>query len=151
MGSSEREGWIEEMVARYRRLLEEQVPAEPRTLDDIEETVERIGREMDRQLERRILEELEDKHRYENQARCPCGGWARYRATHAKQVVTRHAEHSLSHRYYYCSNCRRGFAPLDPLLGLDRWVTTTEERLMAAHVGARLPFADAAATLRRMT
>jgi hypothetical protein len=139
------------MVARYRRLLQEQIPTEPRTLDEIEETVERIGREMDQQLERRILGELEDKHRHENQARCPCGGWGRYRATHCRQVVTRHAEHSLAHRYYYCSGCRRGFAPLDPLLGLDRWVTTTQVRLMAAHVGARLSFADAAATLRHLT
>src|SRR5215831_19888251 len=106
MSSSERERWIEEMVGRYRRLLEEQVPTEPRTLDEIEETVERIGREMDRQLERRILEEVEGKHRQENQARCPCGGQARYRATHCKHVVTRHAEHALGHRYYYCSGCR---------------------------------------------
>jgi hypothetical protein len=151
MGSSEREQWIDEMVARYRRLLEEQVPTEPRSLDEIEETVERIGREMDRRLERRILEEVESKHRHENQARCRCGRRARYRATHSKQVVTRHAEHTLGHRYYYCSGCRRGFAPLDPLLGLDRWVTTTSVRLMAAHVGARLPFADAAATLRQLT
>jgi hypothetical protein len=151
MSSTERERWIEEMVTRYRRLLEERVAAEPRSLDEIEETVERIGREMDRQLERRILEELERKHQHENQAHCSCGGRARYRATHSRQVVTRHAEHSLSHRYYYCSECRRGFAPLDPLLGLDRWVTTTQVRLMAAHVGARLPFADAAATLRQLT
>jgi len=151
MGSSEREQLIEEMVARYRRLLEERVPREPGTLDEIEETVERIGREMDRQLERRILDELEQQHRHDNQARCACGGWARYRAARPKQVVTRHAEHALRHRYYYCSTCRRGFAPLDRWLGLDRCATTTQVRRMAAHLGARLPFADAAATLRQLT
>src|SRR2546430_7079092 len=81
---------------------------------------------MDDELERRLLERQERPAIPEdNQAACPhCGCWGRYRATEARQLVTRHGEHTLARRRYYCRRCRQGFVPLDQQLGLDRGETS---------------------------
>ena len=59
MTPSERDRLIEAMVERYRAVLEQRVPQGPQTLDEIEQTVEEVSVEMERELERRILEQQE--------------------------------------------------------------------------------------------
>jgi hypothetical protein len=105
---------------------------------------------MDRDLEQAIL----DRHQPppENQAHCPqCGQAARYRATYARTLITRHGERVLLRRYFYCGACAHGFAPLDATLGLDGGATTPAVRLWAAHLAAHLPFAEAARLLAQLT
>jgi hypothetical protein len=55
MTAKERERLIEEMLARYRDLLQQRLVEEPQTLDEIEETVEEIGQTLEQELERRLL------------------------------------------------------------------------------------------------
>jgi Uncharacterised protein family (UPF0236) len=152
MTPSERDRLIEAMVERYRAVLEQRVPRGPKTLDEIEQTVEEVSVEMERELERRILEQQESLPAWpENQARCACGALARFRQRRPRLLVTRHGEGYLERRYYYCAACRRGFAPLDQQLGLDRGVTTTQVRVWVATLGAYLPFAQAAIALEQLT
>src|SRR5690349_7506526 len=107
--AADRQRLIEEMVQRYRSVLEQRVPQGPQTLDEIEQTVEEVSVEMERELERRIVEQHEHlPERKENQARCHCGAMARYRDRRLRLVVTRHGEGFFSRRYYYCRACQHG-------------------------------------------
>jgi hypothetical protein len=152
MTTPDRDRLIDELATRYRQLLEQRVPRTRKTLDEIEQTVEEVSVEMERELERRILEQQERLPDWpENQVRCACGAMARFRERRPRLLVTRHGEGFLWRRYYYCGACRKGFAPLDDDLGLDRGATTTQVRVWVATLGAYLPFAQAAIALEQLT
>jgi len=144
MTAQERERLIEEMLARYRELLQQRLVDEPQTLDEIEETVEEIGQTMEEALERRLLERKERPERpAENHAACPqCGRWGRYRATEVRQLITRHGEHTLA---------RHGFVPLDHQLALDRGETTLQVRLWVAELAPRVAVGEGNGLLARLT
>lgn len=149
MAPADRQQQIDAVLARLRQLLEQRWPTTPQTIEQIEQTVEEISQELERELEERILPEQEPNH--ENQARCRCGAWARYRRTVARRLVTRHGERTLARRVYYCAACRHGWVPLDQQLGLDRHVTTPTVRRWLARVAARDTPAGAALTLQELT
>jgi len=153
MTAKERERLIEEVLARYRELLQQRLAEEPQTLDEIEETVEEIGQTMEQELERRLLEYKEKPERpADNHAACPyCGGWGRYRTTEERQLLTRHGAHTLARRRYYCRHCRTGFVPLDHQLGLDRGETTLQVRLWVAELAPRVAVGEGNALLARLT
>jgi len=153
MREEERETLIQQLTARYAELLREGLADEPQTLDEIEQRVEEIGRVVEVELERRLLERREQPSVPEdNQAACPqCRRPARYRATDKRQLLTRHGEHTLARRRYYCSPCRHGFHPLDAVLGLDRGETTQQVRLWVAEVAPRATVGEGAGLLARLT
>lgn len=152
MNDAEREQLIEALVERYRKSLNRHLRRDPQTLDEIEQVVEDVSQEVDTQIEEAILERQPLPHSSENQLRCPhCSGWARYRGPANRTLVTRHGERTLSRRYYYCSGCRSGFAPLDQGLGLGKETTTASVRCFTAHLAAHLPFAEAAHLLGLLT
>src|SRR5689334_8677922 len=129
MDDAEHDPVIEDLVERYRKSLRRHLRREPRTLHEIEQVVEDVSQEVDRQLEEAILERRRIAGSSENQLRCPrCSGWARYRSVSSRTLVTRHGERTLARRYYHCSNCRCGFAPLDQALGLGRESSTATVR-----------------------
>lgn len=150
MSASDRQRLIEEMLARYRQILERRLPLGPQKIDEIEQTVEDISQELERELEQSILDQQQTPP--ENRACCPrCGASARYRGLEARSVITRHGERRLLRRYYHCGACHDGFAPLDRALGLDRCALTAQLRLQLAHLAAWQPFAEAVATLQLLT
>jgi hypothetical protein len=150
MNPTDRPRLIEAMVARYRATLERQLLRDPQTLEQIEQMVEDVSREMDAELEQAILDHTPPPP--ENQARCPqCGQAARYRATYPRVLITRHGERLLTRRYYYCRDCAHGFAPLDALLGLDAGATSPAVRQAVAQLAAHLSFAAAARLLEELT
>jgi hypothetical protein len=150
MSTSDRQRLIEEMLARYRQILERRLPSGPQKIDQIEQTVEEISQELEQELEQRILEHQETPP--DNRACCPrCGAAARFRRMEARCVLTRHGERRLHRRCYYCRPCKKGFAPLDLVLGLDRSSLTAHVRLQLAHLAAWQPFAEAVLTLQLLT
>lgn len=152
MPPTDRDRQIEALLARYRKLLEQRLPAGPQKIDQIEQTVEEISREMERELTRRILDEQDrSQEARASSASCACGAPARSRGTRERRLITAHGEHVLTRRYYYCERCRHGFAPLDDALGLDRGTTTPTVRQWIAEVAAKLPFEETSALLARLT
>jgi hypothetical protein len=109
MTAEERERLIEAVLARYREVLPQRLRDAPQTLDEIEQAVEDISQAMDDERERRVLERQERPAVPEdNRAAGPHGGrWGRYRATEARQLVTRHGERTLARRRYDGRRCRR--------------------------------------------
>ena len=153
MTPEERERLIEEVLARYRDVLRQRLAQEPRTLDEIEQAVEDVSQVMDDELECRLLERKERPEvPEENQAACPhCGYRSRYRGPEERQLITRHGEHTLVRRRYYCAPCRQGFAPLDHQLGLDRGETSLQVRLWVAELAPRVAVGEGHRLLQRLT
>jgi hypothetical protein len=148
MSPSDRDRHIAEILARHRRLLEERWPTGPVTMDEIERLVEEISREMDREIEQRILHDQQPRRT--SCAACPtCGRAARYRRMNERVLISTHGEYPLARAYYYCATCRRGFAPFDRQLGLDGGATTPPARLLIVEAGTKETFVPAAATLAR--
>jgi len=153
MTEPEREALIQKLTVRYVELLRAGLSDAPRTLDEIEQRVAEIGQAVETELERCLLEQQEQPTLpEENQTACPdCGGRARYRDTQARHLTTRHAQHRLRRRRYYCAACRQGFAPLDRRLGLDRGETTLQVRLWVAELAPRVAIGEGAGLLARLT
>jgi hypothetical protein len=138
---------IDELVERYRRVLEQRLPREPQSLDEVEQTVEEISVEMEREVERRLLEHQQPP--VSNREVCPrCQAPARFRCTYWRQVLTRHGQQSIACPYYHCGTCRYGFSPTDRRLGLDGSGLSPQVRAWAARLAVHLPFAEASDTLR---
>jgi Uncharacterised protein family (UPF0236) len=145
----DRDALIDQALARLRKKLQDDLPSEEATLDEIEEAVDKIGTELMRDLQRRLVQQRAKKPR-DNQSACACGTLARYRGLYLKSVMTAHGLLRWKRPYYYCGRCQRGFAPLDARLGLDRSETTRQVRLWSVELAAHHGFEHAAATLRRL-
>lgn len=153
MTEQEREALIEAMSRRAAELVRQGLANEPQTLDEIEQRVEEIGRALEEELERRLLERREHPQLpEENQEACPqCHRSAPYKERVSRRLVTRHGEYTLTRRRYYCSRCRQGFVPLDRALGLDRGETTLQVRLWVTELAPRTAIGEGTALLECLT
>jgi hypothetical protein len=147
---TERDALIEEHLQKLRERLKEQLPDDQATLDQIEEAVGRLGREMTQDLQHRLLNRRSKQGR-DNRIECSCGGVARYKGQQPRTLVSAHGLLKFKRPCYHCPTCQRTLAPLDEALGLDVGVTTRQVRVWASFLSAQLPFAQAATTLQLLT
>ena len=145
----DRQALIESVMERFKKKLEQEMPDDNATLDQIEDAVDRIGKEILGDLQEKLTNQRAKKPR-NNQIDCACGGRARYRNMDTKVLVTRHGLLRWVRPYYYCASCHSGLAPLDASLGLDRGETTTKIREWAAFLAPNLGFELSADTLLRL-
>jgi hypothetical protein len=78
---------------------------------------------------------------------CACGGAAVFAGYRPKGVQTVVGWITLRRAYYVCPTCGQGGCPLDAVLRLERDSHSPGVRRLASRFGARLPFAQAAASL----
>ena len=137
--SRDRDHLIATVLAELRAQLEAELPPDTATLGEIEAAVTRIGAQLRRDLQQRIVDRRCQGPR-ENQEPCPsCGELALYLRSAARGLTTSHGELALARPWYHCRLCHAGFAPLDPLLGLDDERTSAQVREWSARVGALVP------------
>jgi hypothetical protein len=146
----ERDALIADLLEKMRRQLQEQLPHQSTTLDQIEEAAGKIGRAFSQDLQRRLVEQCAKQPR-PPKAQCTCGLPARYKGQQARCIVTTHGVLRYERACYYCAACRHMVAPVDRSLGLDSGSTTTQVRLWVALLAGQLPFAQAATTLQMLT
>jgi hypothetical protein len=146
----ERDALIAEMLEKMRRQLQEQLPDDTATLDQIEEAVGKIGREVSQDLQRRLVEQRGKQPR-SPKTQCACGRLARCKGQQPRTIVTAHGLLRYTRTCYYCAECQHTLAPVDRSLGLDSGSTTTQVRLWVALLAAQMPFAPAATTLQILT
>src|SRR5689334_4507536 len=103
----DRQAFIEQMTERFKKALEQQMPDDNATLDQIEEAVDKIGNAILGELQQRLTNQRAKKPR-DNQVDCACGGHARYRQMETKTLITRHGLLAWKRPYYYCATCKRG-------------------------------------------
>lgn len=122
----------------------------PRTLDEMEEALEQVKRELGEHLQRLWIQQQERDAA--NRTDCAsCSAAARFCGRRERLLVTRHGELCFARRYYYCSRCRHGFAPLDRQLGLDGHATSARVRAWLADLGSDSAFETAARRLETLT
>jgi hypothetical protein len=142
----DRDALIEEAIERLRKQMHQQLPDDNATLDQIEEALDKIGKDLLTDLQQQITQKRARKVR-DNKIDCTCGGQARYRNMAVRTLVTRHGILDWERPYYHCAQCKKGFAPLDQSLGLDRGETTTAVRKQATELAVHLGFVQAAEVL----
>src|SRR3712207_6217994 len=107
----DREALINDALAQLRKKLEQELPGDNATLDDIEEAVTRIGDALQQELQQKLLNRRSQKPR-ESQSTCPtCRRGAPYKGRAERRLVTVHGLVRLIRPYYYCAFCQRGHAP----------------------------------------
>jgi hypothetical protein len=124
----------------------------PRTLAEMEEALALVKQELGEQLQRLWIEQQDDDDDAPNRTDCAtCPATARFCGERQRLLVTRHGELRFARRYYHCSFCHQGFAPLDHQLGLDGRATTARVRGWLADLGSDAAFEAAARRLERLT
>jgi len=140
---------VKELVERYRRLLEENLPEEPGTLEEIECITEEIGKEVKKDLE----SECAGWHGtgyVGSTVLCSCGELARLKNYYNKHVVTLSSELVIQRAYYYCPACGQGFCPLDQKLELDGLSTSIGVRTKIARLAMWIPFEEVSVELGQL-
>ncbi len=148
----DRQALIDQMTERFRKKLEAEYTDDNATLEQIEEAVDRVGKDVLPELQKRLTNKRAKKPR-DNKIDCSCGHKARFRGMETKTLITGHGLLAWTRPTYYCDACRRGSAPLDQSLGLDKGETTSQVRLFVAFLAPLLGFAqtaEALATLRQI-
>ena len=141
MSANRRRALIEEMGEAFKRRLDAELPEDPLTLDEIEAVVETVAREQNAVLVERLIEEQAPPPT--NQSSCPqCGAAARYKSVGERHVLTIHGSRLLRRRWYVCSRCDHGFAPLDAQLQVVNRTATRTVRAWQAELASKDPFAD---------
>ncbi len=82
---------IKRLTEQFRKLLEEKLPEEPGTLEEIEGVTEEIGRDIKREVENECVGWHGSGYVGARTA-CSCGGVARYKTDYEKTVVTLSSE-----------------------------------------------------------
>jgi Uncharacterised protein family (UPF0236) len=133
-----------------RELVAERFPDGPMTLEQMEEALAWVKRELGERLQRAWIEQQETATK--NRVACgTCAGTARFYGCRERTIVTRHGELHFERRYYACATCHHGFAPLDQRLGLDGHTPTPQVRGWLAELGSEGVFEVAARRLATFT
>lgn len=146
----ERNALIADLLEKMRRQLQEQLPDQSATLDQIEEAAGQIGRQVSQDIQKRLIKQHGQQPR-PPKTQCACGAPARYKGQQARSIVTAHGVLTFKRACYHCAACQHTLAPLDHALGLDSGSTSTQVRLWVALLAGQLPFAQAATTLQTLT
>lgn len=156
MSDSREAGELSERAADLARaLVAERFPEGadgPQTLEEMEEALAWVKRELGVRLQREWIEQREQELERANRAQCAkCQGWSRFFGCRERVVMSRHGELRVVRRYYHCPVCQAGFAPLDQQLGLDAHATTPKVRAWLADLGSEAAFETAARRLATFT
>ena len=146
----DRDAMIAQLVEKIQKQLEHDLPDDNATFDQIEDAAARIGQEVAKQVQAKLVKKQSQKPA-DPTIECSCGGQARYKGRQRRTLLSKQGELSFKRPYYYCARCHRGFTPLDAALQLDAATTSLGVREWIAHLSAHLPFEQAVALLSRLT
>lgn len=144
-----KEDRIKRLTEQFRKLLEEKLPDEPGTLEEIEKISEEIGQDIKRDVENECVSWHGTGYIGAN-AQCLCGGAARFKNYYNKLRVTLSGELVIHRAYYYCKSCGSGFCPLDEKLELDGLSTSVGVRTKVGRLASWLPFEEVSVELREL-
>jgi hypothetical protein len=146
----QREARIQRILRQLEKKLRAQLPDPDQSLEQIEQEVVEIGRDVRAIIERETLDAAGTGH-VGSHAPCPCGRSARLVKLTTRSMVTLNGERRLRRAYYHCAACHRGFCPLDQRLQLGRSEHSIGVRALAARFVAYVSERTAAAELAFVT
>ena len=86
----ERDALIAGLLEEMRRQLQEQLPDEQATLDQIEEAAGKIARQISQDVQRRLVAQRGTKQPQLPATKCTCGAAVRYKGQQVRSIVTVH-------------------------------------------------------------
>ena len=119
----DRDALIAQLVEKLQKQLQQDLPDDNATFDQIEDAAARIGQEIAKQVQEKLVKKQSQKPA-ESNIECHCGGQARYKGRQRRTLLTKQGEMRFKRAYYYCAGCHGGFAPLDGALQLDHASTS---------------------------
>jgi hypothetical protein len=150
MTPSERHARLREIAERVVERVEREWPTDGADITEAEDLVERVGREMMRELTEELGGE-EAQRRCGNRAACPeCRQAALFRGYQSLTVVTLHGRVSVSRAAYYCRQCRAGFCPVDRRWRLGPANTTPAVQALVAALAAEVAYVQVPGLLARV-
>lgn len=123
MSPEERKRRIREIAERVAERLAEHWPDEGAHVNDLEDFAERMGREVQREVNAEVLRE-EAARRDGNQCACVCGSRATFQRLQGLWIATAAGRLRVWRAYYHCERCGKGTCPADARLGLGPANTT---------------------------
>jgi hypothetical protein len=137
-----KEEMIERLSKQFRKLLEDRLPDEPGTLEEIEQITEEIGNQIKQDIESECLDWHGSGYCGPYIA-CSCeNGRRKFKKYNARQIVSLCGETTITRAYYHCGSCGSSLVPLDVRLGLDKGCTSTGVRTKVARLASWIPFGD---------
>ena len=147
---NDREARIQRLLRQFEAQLRQHLPEPDQTLEQIEQQVVDLGRQLREVIERETLDAAGHGH-VGTRGRCRCGRQVRFVRLTPRTVVTLNGEQPLQRAYYYCRHCQRGFCPLDQQLQLGRDPHSVGVRALTARFASYLPGRRAAQELTLVT
>lgn len=147
---SEREARIQRILRQMEQKLREQLPDPDQTLEQIEQEVVDLGRDLREIIEQETLDAAGPGH-VGAYTLCACGRRARFVRFQHRTVVTLNGERPFRRAYYHCAACRQGFCPLDQRLQVGRGEHSVGVQALAARFVAYVSARKAAAELAFVT
>jgi hypothetical protein len=144
-----KEDRIKRLTEEFRKLLEEKLPDEPGTLEEIERISEEIGQDIKRDVENECVR-WHGTGYIGPRAACGCGATARFKNYYDKLRVTLSGELVIQRAYYYCKSCGSGFSPLDEKLEIDSLSTSVGVRTKVGRLASWLPFEEVSVEMREL-
>jgi hypothetical protein len=149
MSPEEREAKIAAIGRRVTERLRQEWPEGEAHLNDLEDAVTRVGRELMRELTQEwVNEQLQQRRRGGQQ--CRCGATAAYKGAYHLELVTLHGRFSVRRPYYYCGTCRQGSCPLDQEWQLGAAHSTPSVQALVALLSASGAYVGVPQLLRQL-
>lgn len=141
---------IQRLIRKYEQTLRQNLTEGSQTLDEIEQEITKIGKQVQKDLQDERVEQQGTGYT-QDQIPCSCGRKAAYTAHHPRRLVTLHGSITLSRAYYYCRACKQGHCPLDTTLGLDKGETSLGIRGLIGRLSAYMPDRKAMVEVERLS
>ena len=137
---------------RWLDALEEQLPEEKPTLEQMTQAVFAMRQELTGMITETLVAQRHGQALERQKMACPhCGRLLRARGSPARTVETMVGEVSLARPYFYCVRCRQGFYPLDEALELSERRKQWGMQEKAASLAAEVPYETAGELFGELT
>jgi hypothetical protein len=134
-----REDQIKRLVKQFEATLRKRLKNGVRPLHEIEQEVEEIGETVKETITRDVIDAFGNGYRT-SRALCECGNLAKYGGDRNRAMVTLHGDVCFCRSYYYCSDCKEGFCPLDCDLRIGAGRVSRSVQALIARFCSYLPF-----------
>jgi hypothetical protein len=150
MTPEERERRRAELLAELVELAQQELPEAARSLDELEDLADRVGKE----ATRHVLEELVQRRQEPDlpgEHACPtCQRRGQYKGRYGLAVVTSVGRIRVRRPYFYCGSCRQGYVPVDAAWRLGPANTSPAAQARVAYLAQCTPYTQLPAAFRQL-
>jgi hypothetical protein len=147
---AERERRRAELMAELVELAEQELPGPARTLDELEDLADRVGKEATRQVLEKLAQRRQEADLPTEHTCAHCQQRARYKGRYGLEIITALGRIRLRRPYFYCAHCRTGCVPVDTAWRLGPANTTPKAQARVAYLAHALPYQRLPASLQQL-